>query len=189
MSPDCIIGIDVGVRGGYCVIGLDGTFHTARNFPVVEKMVDNHRRGQKATRKDSSLDLESIASDLSWYATEQFNAVGYMELVHSRPHEGVATSFKFGLCRGQIEGIFATLRIPFITVTPREWQKELHAAKEMFDKVDAKTRSKNAYRRHIDPFGGDIHIGVIDATLIALYGQRRLAAGLDTWRFKKGGGT
>jgi len=181
MVTQSIIAIDPGTRGAYCIMGLDGVIWEADNFPLIEKIVKNHRKGQKATRKDSSLDLPKI---FDRFRRGAWNMVGYMELVHSRPHEGVASSFKFGLVRGQIEGIFTAMEIPFITVSPREWQKNIHSPKDIFDKVDAKTRSKNAYLKCIDPFGDRVHDGVIDATLIALYGQRRLTSGLDNWRFK-----
>lgn len=46
-----------------------------------------------------------------------------IELAHSRPHQGVASTFKFGKCFGQALGVVQALRVPYVLVSPSVWKK------------------------------------------------------------------
>jgi len=59
------------------------------------------------------------------------------------PKQGVSSTFKFGMNFGAWQGILAALRIPYITVTPRQWQKALLDA----GTGETKARSLNMARR------------------------------------------
>ncbi len=48
----------------------------------------------------------------------------YVEKVHARQKEGVASSFNFGMGYGLWLGVLAALQIPYTLVTPQRWKKE-----------------------------------------------------------------
>lgn len=93
----------------------------------------------------------------------------FIELVHSMPRQGVASSFKFGRGYGFLRGVLSALSIPFEDVTPQKWQKELRC----LTKGD-KNVSRSAAQR-LWPEIKWTH-ATADAALIAEYGRRHLAA-------------
>jgi len=48
-----------------------------------------------------------------------------LEKVSSHPKQGVVSVFSFGQNYGTWHGILITLGVPYVTVTPQEWQKGL----------------------------------------------------------------
>ena len=48
-----------------------------------------------------------------------------LELVHSMPAQGVASSFKFGTNFGMVKAFLYAHKIPFDFFTPQKWQKEM----------------------------------------------------------------
>lgn len=52
-----------------------------------------------------------------------------IELVHSMPNQGVASTFSFGQRFGELIGIAEALDIPYELVQPRQWQKHLGLSK------------------------------------------------------------
>lgn len=93
----------------------------------------------------------------------------FIELVHSMPRQGVASSFKFGRGYGFLRGVLSALSIPFEDVTPQKWQKEMRC----LTKGD-----KNVSRAAAQRLWPEIRWthALADAALIAEYGRRHLAA-------------
>lgn len=48
-----------------------------------------------------------------------------IEKVGAMPRQGVSSTFKFGANYGAWQGILCALGIPFVTVTPAQWQKAM----------------------------------------------------------------
>lgn len=50
-----------------------------------------------------------------------------LERVHAMPTDGGRAAFSFGENYGQIQGVLATLAIPYRFTTPQQWQKKVGA--------------------------------------------------------------
>jgi len=135
-----ILGIDPGQSGGIALI--DDGEAGAWKMPETER------------------DVYNLISDLG-----QHNPVAYIELVHSMPRQGVASSFKFGVGYGGLRMVLIALEIPFQTVAPGTWQRKMHC----MSKGD-----KNVTKRRAQELFPSLHIthAVADALLIASYGQQ-----------------
>lgn len=76
-----------------------------------------------------------------------------IELVHSMPKQGVASSFSFGKSAGYWEGMFDALQIPYMFATPQAWQKAVvdtipaNAPLVKGEDIDAKMRRLAANRK------------------------------------------
>jgi hypothetical protein len=60
----------------------------------------------------------------SWMGRHEIRLCA-IELVHAMPKQGVSSMFKFGVNYGQWQGVFAALNVPYVLVSPREWQRAL----------------------------------------------------------------
>jgi len=107
-----IIGIDPGLDGAIAVFEDNFLTHVCP-MPILKST------GKKIIR---SLDMREIKDKLDMLREHQEILV-VIEKVHSMPKQGVASTFKFGLGYGQIQGICVGLGIPFILVTPQQWKK------------------------------------------------------------------
>lgn len=186
MSSKYIIGCDVGILGAYCVLNMEGEVIHYANFPLIEEVKKNHRKGSKnKTRIERYYDRKELFR--TFPNCEPADSIAYMESVHSRPGEGAATSFKFGDCFGQLKMLLTSLAIPVRMVTPQEWCRHMHkgiGTKEM----KAKQRSYMAFERLFTDVAHShykkVPDGIVDAALIAEYGRFRLINGMDEWRLK-----
>jgi len=73
-----------------------------------------------------------------------------VENVHAMPHQGVSSSFKFGMGCGIIHGVAGALSLPLTLVTPAQW-KSFHGVRA--DKELARAlaiRKWPAHNRHLD---------------------------------------
>lgn len=148
------IGIDVGANGGYCIMNSEGVILTCAVLG----------------------DLELFMKEMHECSTKTYHAV--FERVHAMPGQGVSSMFTFGKNVGTIEGILKAYRVPYSTVTPQTWQKEIHVGIDK--KLDPKERSRQAAVRlfpHSDFRKSDrckkAHDGIVDAVLIAEYARRK----------------
>lgn len=65
-----------------------------------------------------------------------------IEHVHSMPGQGVASSFKFGMSYGGLRMALIGNLIPFESITPTQWQKQLGLG----GRYPSKTARKNAHK-------------------------------------------
>ena len=101
----------------------------------------------------------------------------HIELVHAMPGQGVVSMFSFGTGWGLVRGICAGMGFPYVLVSPQEWKKatlpgqpkgsEYLAASRLWPNADWR-RSDRAHSPHS---------GLVDAALIAIYGQMRHRGG------------
>ncbi len=145
------LGIDPGQTGAAALIPAEG-LHLVEDWP-----------------KDVNLAAELLRS---WSMVYDIELAG-MERVAARPGQGVTSMFRFGQNLGQWEGIIATLGIPLLQPTPREWQAGLVRKS---DGSCPKTRSLAAARRLFPRVECDLtkkaHSGRSDALLIAWWARQ-----------------
>lgn len=155
------IGCDVGKSGAIVALDSLGNVLLTHAMPVIGK----------------EYDLQRIHDLLDHYSRHSVY-VG-IENVHAiQGKAGASSNFSFGLGKGILMGIVAGLKMPYILVNPRQWQKEvwegvtkqadakktsLIAAKRLFPNQDflATERSRKP------------HDGIVDAILIAEYCRRK----------------
>jgi crossover junction endodeoxyribonuclease RuvC len=109
------------------------------------------------------------AAALSNFIYECDVKIAYVELVHSMPKQGVASSFNFGHSCGVIEGVLGAFDIPIQLVTPQKWKKA--AGLIGTDKDAARTKAIQLWPtwRDLDKKGKGQALA--DAALIARYGK------------------
>jgi len=98
-----ILGIDPGVSGAYALLGSNGLVTVVDDLPVINRQVD--------------------AAEWRRVLTEIKPDVAVVELVHSMPKQGVASTFKFGMAAGLIRGVLLGAGVPIIDVAPTVWKK------------------------------------------------------------------
>lgn len=140
------IGIDPGVSGALAII--DGDSAAAMVF-----------------------DERSYIENLRLCARES-RCVCCLEKVGSMPKQGVASTFKFGVNFGWIQGALMALDIPYELVTPQKWKREfsvtadkntsIEVAKRLFPQVDLRRTPKCVKD----------HDGMAEALLLATFAKR-----------------
>ena len=144
MDNRVFIGIDPGINGGMAFIYND-TYYAKKTPPTVSEMADE------------LITLQEMGPNLPTYC--------FIEQVHSMPKQGVKSVFTFGKGYGQWLGILATLRIPYIQVTPHKWMK--HYGSMPKDKKDRKNHLKHLEQQRYPDV--KITLATADAMLIANY--------------------
>ena len=151
-----IAGIDPGKTGGIALVDtLISGSEQACPMPITGKEIDGH----------------TIAGLLA-------NAdLVVLEKVASRPGQGVASMFKFGMVYGIIQGICLGGAIPYELVTPQHWKKVVLAGttKDKDAAIAYCTRrfphvSLLATERSRNP-----HDGMADALCLMEFGRRLFA--------------
>lgn len=155
-----VLGIDPGLKGA-CVFIENGHIEGFLIMPVTGGM--------------SGLDIPSLCNWISHQSPD----VAYVEKIHSLFVASKKSTFTFGMNYGVLFGILASLKIPYIQVPPKQWQKEMCEGVE--EKYDQKVRAQIAANRlfpRVDFTRGkkNPHDGMIDAALIALYGYRKVSS-------------
>jgi|SRR6185312_5906958 len=152
-----ILGIDPGNRGALATI-QDGKLTGMIEMPLLKGMIDYDR-------------LASIIKNTAPDRT-------YVERVSALHVASKKATFGFGRGFGAIQGILTALRIPYMLVDPKVWQKPMHEGIEK-KKYSAKEKSAIAAVRLFPGWDfrrrGGLHDGLIDAALIALYGYQHCA--------------
>ena len=95
----------------------------------------------------------------------------FVELVHSMPKQGVASSFNFGHSTGTIMGVLGALSVPHTLVTPQAWKKA--AGLIGTDKDAARARAIQLWPRWTDLHKKGKGQALADAALIAMYGSTK----------------
>lgn len=152
LLPKGYLGIDPGQGGGLGTIVLESTeagFVSAIPMPPTE------------------MD--------TWYAVKAHRTVkrAVIELVHSMPKQGVASSFKFGKNYGMLRGFLIAAGIPFEEVSPRKWQGALGITPR--GKTETKTQFKNRLKALAQQWFPNVPITLktADALLLAEYIRRK----------------
>ena len=112
------MGIDPGAKGGMALLNET-------------KLID-----VVCFNRVSSYDLAKKVGDWSLC----FDPVCYLELVHSMPQQGVASTFTFGKNYGIIIGMLISFNLPYRDVTPSVWQPKVGFKKPIGN-------NKNAHKK------------------------------------------
>jgi len=145
----CIMGIDPGISGAVAFYFPDQRAGiSAYDVPIVGKEIN----------------ASALHDLIHQYAPD----LAVIEIVHSMPKQGVASSFNFGMSYGIAKGVVGSLHIPTINVAPTKWKKHfgLTADKEQARALAISTWPfSEHFRRKKDN-------GRAEAALLALYGAR-----------------
>lgn len=152
-----IIGIDPGLSGAICVMEGDSVI-LLDDIPTV-----TFSAGRTKNRVDGAL----LADILREYGGARLAVV---ELVHSRPKEGVCSAFSFGFTSGVIFGVLGTLKIPFITPLPAEWKRSMRLGK---DKELSRARALELFPGQSDKLKRKMDHNRAEALLLAVWGSRQ----------------
>jgi crossover junction endodeoxyribonuclease RuvC len=148
-----LCGIDPGRNGAFAIISQDGL--------IVEPM----------PTLPQGIDLNLVRE---WLAANNPDIV-YLEEVHAIFKASASSTFSFGRYFGALEGMLHGLKIPYILVQPKVWQKLVHEGIHAKKDMKAKDRSRLAASRLFP--GMKMSEGEMDAALIALYGWRTYERG------------
>lgn len=146
------LGLDPGANGGIAWTGPDGA--GAERMPETDAellaLLSGHRQG----------------------------AVAVLEYVASSPQMGVSSAFTFGRGYGALQMALTALGIPFVLVTPKQWQGALGLWAKRPEGV---TRSQHQHEKKLKqkaraarlfPTLG-VTLATADALLLALYASRQ----------------
>ena len=147
-----VIGIDPGATGAIVMLE-DGTPIEWEEMPVMTV--------GKSTRVNSAA--------LADFLRESFADHVFVELVHSMPKQGVASSFNFGHSTGTIMGVLGALNTPHTLVTPQAWKKA--ACLIGTDKDAARVRAMQLWPQWSELHKKGKGQALADAALIAKYGH------------------
>ena len=149
MTHTCIMGLDPGASGAVAFYYPDHPkMISAYDVPLVEKNIN--------------------AAALYDLINQHRPDLAVVELVHSMPKQGVASSFNFGKSYGIALGVIGSLKIPAVHVSPTKWKKyfALSADKEEARALAiSKWPASEHFRRKKDN-------GRAEAALLALYGSQ-----------------
>lgn len=148
---DCIMGVDPGASGAVA-------FYYP-NKPQLISVYDVPLIGK-----------EINASALAQLISQHQPDLAVVELVHSMPKQGVASSFAFGVAYGQIKGIIGAQNIRSIYTSPSKWKKYYGLPA---DKEAARATAINRWPDSIH-FRRKKDHGRAEAALLALYGAHMI---------------
>jgi len=154
MTHSRILGIDVGLNGGLCLL-VDGQIESVEDMPTVT--LD---RNGKAKRQISAQRLSEL---IRTYKPD----AAYLERLGAMPGQGVASMFSFGQSYGITLGILAAMEIATTVVPPATWQKAMKVQK---GKDGSRHRAMEMYPKEQHLFKRVKDDGRSDAVLIASYG-------------------
>lgn len=103
------IGIDVGMRGYVSIIDEDGKF--IESFPLMKDV--------------KNIDVVEISNTLFNLSDYEDNCHVIIENIHAIFGSSAKGTFNFGFVAGLIEGIIATIGLPYTKINPKIWQKEM----------------------------------------------------------------
>ena len=104
MTPKKIICIDPGKNGGVAFRSPAGEVHAVAMPETVHDLAD-------LLFYELTFPLESVEA--------------VVERVHSMPSDAASAAFAFGENFGAVQGVLASLRIPYRFVNPHQWQKKV----------------------------------------------------------------
>lgn len=164
------IGIDPGLDGA--VVGF--SLGTPELAPVVQD-TPTLRVGKGGKRTYNTRQMVLILGAMAGDRYGGIQATAFIEKQQARPKQGVSSTFSTGYGYGLWVGIASALEVPYVIVSPLEWQRELYKGVP----AEGKDRSILVCERLFPgisltkPRGhkATLH-GRSDAALIAEYGRR-----------------
>jgi crossover junction endodeoxyribonuclease RuvC len=152
-----ILGFDIGLTGAVAVLD----YHT------LEVLEWSDLPTGIIGKKTRIIDCSALANMIREY-TEGKESVAVLESVHAMPAQGVSSVFTFGRSLGALEGVIATLGIPYQHITPQCWKKGCGLISS--EKDASRLLVNSLYPKY--PFTRKKDVGITDAILIAREGKR-----------------
>lgn len=181
-----VIGIDPGLDGGL-VLCEDGKIveswvmptitYTQKKTRKIKKNEENPNGAKTKTyeAKVRKIDIAKVCMFVNQFSSDVYNVDKvYLEMVSSRPDEGVSSSFNFGVSYGILLGVLTHAGIPYELVTPGVWAKAMCSGTP--SGINPKDRSRLVVNRLFPKTSFVLkgcrkeHEGLVDAALIAYYG-------------------
>lgn len=150
-----VVGIDPGLSGAIAVWDVSNKLLAIHDMPTVSI------KSGKSTK--NQLSEAMLASIIRQVKPEH----AYLEFVSAMPGQGVSSMFNFGMGYGAIKGVLAALEVPFTTVTPVKWQRDLAVAK---GKEGNRLRAAQLFPEYAHLFVRVKDDGRADAALLAHWG-------------------
>jgi Holliday junction resolvasome RuvABC endonuclease subunit len=147
-----ILGIDPGLTGGLALLDLDKL--TVIPMPVL-KLKDKQ-----------TLDLGVLVQKLQEMQPDHV----CIEQQQSMPKQGLSSTFRTGYHYGVLIGVLAALKVPYETISPRQWKKAMQVPA---DKSAARHRATQLLPQYAAAWSKAKDDGLAEAALIALYGSTR----------------
>lgn len=122
--PTTICGIDPGLNGAFAFINIDASTLTIADMPTVSKNGKRH------------VDPTGVGAILSTHIPD----LVFLELVHSSPQMGVASSFSFGRSSGIVLGAAAALGLGVTEVAPSVWKPRMGCSADKKQTVEQASR-------------------------------------------------
>ena len=147
-----IIGIDPGVNGGITLL----TSNQLISHPMAK----------------TEQDTFDLLSNMKAFSPDE--TICYLELVHSMPKQGVASTFTFGKSYGFLRGCLVALGIRTEEVSPQRWQGGLTIPKRDIKGGESQPDHKTKLlckAQQLFP-GKPFTLKTADSALIAEYGRR-----------------
>jgi len=155
-----IIGIDPGLTGAVGFIDKNGRFFAVEDLPTMPRSFSS-----KSAKVKNQINAAELAQLLRPHAAQIRLAI--VEQVAARPGQDAATTGSLMHTLGTIEGVLASLSIPFHLVAPAVWKKAMGLGP---DKSQARTL---AQRMHPEaPLGRVKDHNRAEALLLASWGCR-----------------
>ncbi len=83
--------------------------------------IDGNRQFVSQVRFSKAADIDVV----EWFKEYGINSFVILEKVHSMPKQGVASTFKFGMAFGKVQGVMMGCGVAFEFCSPQAWQKAL----------------------------------------------------------------
>src|SRR3990167_3546559 len=115
--PKTYIGIDNGISGGVVALNEAGVVSYKILTPIISV--------KKGKGNKSEYSLPAMVEILEIVKNFTDVQIIVLERAQSMPLQGVSSMFSIGKGFGMWQGIIAALKMPFVIVQPRTWQKEI----------------------------------------------------------------
>lgn len=148
-------GIDPGLSGALAFFNVSAGTLVIVDMPTVEVV-----RNKKTKREVSAV---LLANEIR---KQGFIDMTFVERVNAMPGQGVTSVFSFGRSSGIIEGVLATLSLPYTIEQPQTWQKSLNVRD---GKDGSRLRATELFPKYADLFARKKDDGRADAALMAWY--------------------
>lgn len=155
-----ILGIDPGLSGALAF--YDPKLNTLAIHDTPTFIITVNKKPRRIMDEDELCRIIDI-----YQLSHELRAI--VENVHSMPEQGVASSFKFGVCFGAIRGALAALRVPRQYVEPAVWKRHF---KLTSDKDASRRRASELLPQHAALWSLKKHDGRAEAALLAYFGAQ-----------------
>jgi hypothetical protein len=159
-----LAGIDPGLRGAITLAHPAVDNNTIEIVSIDDMPIFEFKRSGKMRR---SIDIQGIIRILS----ERTIGHAFIELAGSRVGEGVVSSGTTWRGYGRLEGVLATLGIPYTEKAASVWKKTLQVPS---DKKAARARASQLLPADAHRWPLVKHDGRAESAMICLYGSRWL---------------